>query len=71
LTQPAVAEAIHATRGLGSAAKYVQAKPSKNAWIGLVLFVRIGTFQRVTVKKIRNSSPFSAAAGRCAAAAGE
>jgi hypothetical protein len=38
-------------RGFGSAAKSVQAKPSKNAWIWLVLFVRIGTFQRVTAEK--------------------
>src|SRR5580658_3898947 len=30
-------------------------KPSKIAWICLVLFVRIGTFQRVTTEKIKNS----------------
>jgi hypothetical protein len=32
LTEPAVAEAIHATRGLGSAAKYVQAKTKQKCF---------------------------------------
>jgi hypothetical protein len=36
-------------------AKPGQIKPSKIAWICLVLFVRIGTFQRVTAEKIKNS----------------
>src|SRR5208283_5335319 len=44
-----------------------QAKPSKIAWICLVLFVRIGAFQWVTAKKIKKFlSPFSLAAGRLA-----
>src|SRR6516162_1957097 len=33
--------------------KQIQIKPSKNPWISLDLFVRIGTFQRVTSKKIK------------------
>ena len=33
--------------------KQIQTKPSKNPWICLDLFVRIGTFQRVMSKKIK------------------
>jgi hypothetical protein len=33
--------------------KQIQIKPSKIAWNSLVLFVRIGTFQRVTREKIK------------------
>jgi hypothetical protein len=33
--------------------KQIQTKPSKTAWICLDLFVRIGTFQRVTREKIK------------------
>jgi hypothetical protein len=43
------------------ASKQDQAKPSKNAWICLVLFVRIGTFQWVTAEKIRKNPPSSLA----------
>jgi hypothetical protein len=32
-----------------------QTKPNKNAWIDLVLFVRIGTFQWVTRKPNKKS----------------
>jgi hypothetical protein len=40
--------------GFNQGANSVQANPNKTkqiAWISLVLFVRIGTFQRVTSKK--------------------
>ena len=40
-----------------SKTKQIQIIPSKNAWICLVLFVRIGTFQWVTGEKIRKSFP--------------
>jgi hypothetical protein len=33
--------------------KQIQINPSKIAWISLDLFIRIGTFQRVTGKKIK------------------
>jgi hypothetical protein len=36
-----------------------QANPSKNSWFCLVLFVRIGTFQWVKMRKIRFNSPAS------------
>ena len=37
----------------------IQVNPSKNAWICLVLFVRIGPFQWVAGEKIKTFSPFS------------
>src|SRR5208282_4559469 len=41
---------------LPSRAKRNQAHPNKIAWICLVLFVRIGTFQWVTAEKIKKFS---------------
>ena len=40
-------------------AKSIQIKSSEKAWISLVLFVRIGTFQRVTGEKIKKSTRVS------------
>jgi hypothetical protein len=40
-----------------SQSKQNQIKPSKIAWIYLVLFGGIGTFQWVTAEKIKNFSP--------------
>src|SRR5208282_5075061 len=44
-------------RGLRCAAKFFQARPSKNAWICLALFVRIGTFQWVAAIPNKNFLP--------------
>jgi hypothetical protein len=41
------------TTKTGILSKQIQIKPSKNAWISLDLFVRIGTFQWATSKKIK------------------
>jgi hypothetical protein len=45
-------------RRTGSAAKQIQAKPSKIAWFYLVLFVRIGTFQWVTANPNKKIFPY-------------
>jgi hypothetical protein len=47
-----------------SRTKENQIKPSKIAWISLVLFVRIGTFQWVTAEKIKKFlAPFCSPPG--------
>jgi hypothetical protein len=47
-----------------NSAKQNQGDPNQIAWICLILFVRIGTFQRVTAEKIKKIlSPFSSPPG--------
>jgi hypothetical protein len=54
-----------ATRGRGfGSAKLFQANPSKGAWISLVLFVGMGTFQWVAPQKIRQLALLSLRLGR-------
>jgi hypothetical protein len=50
--------------------KLIQAEPSKIAWICLVLFVPIGTFQWVTAKKIKKSCLLPRRVGRPAGRTG-
>ena len=61
---PTVRPAADRTRGPRTThgripSKQIQIKPSKKAWISLVLFVRIGTFQWVTSEKIKKSTRVS------------
>jgi hypothetical protein len=46
-----------------SKSKHGQANPNKVAWICLVLFVRIGTYQWVTAIPNKNFPPFASSLG--------